>query len=111
MYKDKNPYNMLNIFKMHERCSHCNTKYKMEPSFFFGAMYISYGVGIAFAVPAFVISFLILKTTLTTAFIAIVITLIVFMPFIIRVSRNIWVNLFIHYDQEIAKVCPNVLKS
>lgn len=111
MYKDKNPYNMLNIFKMHERCSHCNTKYKMEPSFFFGAMYVSYGVGIAFAVPAFIISFLILKTTLTTAFIAIVITLIVFMPFIIRVSRNIWVNLFIHYDQEIAKVDPNVLKS
>lgn len=104
MYKDKNPYNMLNIFKMNERCSHCNTKYKMEPSFFFGAMYVSYGVGIAFAVAAFVISFLILKTSLTTAFIAIVSTLIVFMPFIIRVSRNIWINFFIHYENETSKI-------
>ncbi|HUH45913.1 MAG TPA: DUF983 domain-containing protein [Arenibacter sp.] len=95
---------MLNIFKMNERCSHCNTKYKIEPSFFFGAMYVSYGVGIAFAVAAFVISFLILKTTLTTTFIAIVITLIVFMPFIIRVSRNIWINLFIHYEPGITKI-------
>lgn len=104
MYKDKNPYNMLNIFKMYERCSHCNTKYKIEPSFFFGAMYVSYGVGIAFAVAAFVISFLIIKASLTTTFIAIVITLIVFMPFIIRVSRNIWINFFIHYEPQIPKV-------
>jgi len=104
MYKDKNPYNMLNIFKMNERCSHCNTKYKIEPSFFFGAMYVSYGVGIAFGTAAFVISFLILKASLTATFIAIVVTLIVFMPFIIRVSRNIWANLFIHYDPERSKI-------
>ena len=103
MYKDKNPYNMRNIFKMHDRCSHCNTKYKIEPSFFFGAMYVSYGVGVAFGVAAFVISFLILNTSLTTAFIAIVTTLVVFMPFIIRVSRNIWINFFIHYEPDTAK--------
>ncbi|MCM4166972.1 hypothetical protein KCTC52924_01828 [Arenibacter antarcticus] len=104
MYMDKNPYNMLNIFKMHDRCSHCNTKYKIEPSFFFGAMYVSYGVGIAFGVAAFVISFLFLKTSLITTFIAITLTLVVFMPFIIRVSRNIWINLFVHYD-------PNAIKT
>lgn len=83
---------------MHERCSHCDTKYKMEPSFFYGAMYVSYGVGIAFAVAAFVISFLIIGTSLMTSFLAIVGTLVAFMPIIIRVSRNIWINFFIHYD-------------
>ncbi len=98
MYKDKNPYNLGNIFQMHERCSHCDTKYKMEPSFFYGAMYVSYGVGIAFAVAAFVISFLIIGTSLMTSFLAIVGTLVAFMPIIIRVSRNIWINFFIHYD-------------
>ncbi len=102
MYTDKNAYNMGNIFKMNERCSHCNTKYKIEPSFFYGAMYVSYGVGIAFAVAAFVISFLIIGSSLTTAFIAIVGTLIVFMPIIIRISRNIWINFFIHYDPKAA---------
>jgi len=29
MYMDKNPYKLGNLFKMHERCSHCNTKYKI----------------------------------------------------------------------------------
>lgn len=100
MYVDKNPYNLLNVYKMHERCSHCNTKYKIEPSFFYGAMYVSYGVGIAFAVAAFVITKVFLGSTLMTSFIAIIGTLVVFMPFIMRVSRNIWINIFVHYDKD-----------
>ena len=100
MYMDKNPYNLLNIYKMHEKCSHCHTRYKIEPSFFYGAMYVSYGVGIAFAVAAFVISKVFLGSTLMTSFISIIGTLIVFMPFIMRVSRNIWINIFVHYDKD-----------
>jgi len=103
MYIDKNPYHLGAIFKMHDRCSHCGTKYKIEPSFFYGAMYVSYAVGIAFAVAAFVITFLLLKTSLVTSFISIVVTLIGFLPVIIRLSRNIWINIFIAYDPVKAK--------
>ena len=99
MYLSKNAYNLSRIFEMHEKCSHCGLKYKIEPSFFFGAMYVSYGVGIAFGVAAFVISYLMFKTDLKTAFIAIIGALIVFMPIIMRVSRNIWINIFVHYDK------------
>ncbi len=88
---------------MYERCSHCGTKYKIEPSFFYGAMYVSYAVGIAFAVAAFVLAYVFIGTSLVTTFIAIVGTLIVFMPIIIRVSRNIWINFFIHYDGRAVK--------
>ena len=100
MYVEKNPFIFSKTLTMHERCSHCQTKYQMEPSFFYGSMYVSYGVGIAFAVTAFVISYLILASSLVTAFIAIVITLVGFMPIIMRVSRNIWINLFMSYDKD-----------
>ena len=100
MYKDTNPYRISKLFDMRERCSHCGLKYKMEPSFFFGAMYVSYAVGIAFAVAAFVISFLMIGASLLNTFIAIVVTLVVFLPVIIRLSRNIWVNFFIQYSPE-----------
>jgi uncharacterized protein (DUF983 family) len=103
MYLDPNPYHLGSLFKMHERCSHCQTKYKIEPSFFYGAMYVSYAVGIAFAVAAFVISFLLFKTSLPTTFIAIVGTLVVFLPVIVRLSRNIWINIFVTYDVNAAK--------
>ncbi|PTX58551.1 uncharacterized protein DUF983 [Kordia periserrulae] len=101
MYQVKNPYKLNTTLKMHETCSHCGTRYKIEPSFFYGAMYVSYGVGIAFAVAAFIIAryFIGISDLLTTFFI-IMGTLIGFMPIIMRLSRNIWINLFISYDKE-----------
>lgn len=103
MYMENNPYKMTKIFKMHERCSNCGTKYKMEPSFFFGAMYVSYGLGIAFSVAAFVITYLLVGSDLVTTFWAITGTLVVFMPVIIRLSRNIWINLFLNYKPNAGK--------
>ncbi|AVR44424.1 DUF983 domain-containing protein [Christiangramia fulva] len=103
MYFEDNPYKLGKVFKMHERCSNCGTKYKMEPSFFYGAMYVSYAVGIAFAVAAFIISYFFFGSGPLTAFFAIVGTLIVFMPVIMRLSRNIWINFFFSYDENAGK--------
>ncbi|MFC0604597.1 DUF983 domain-containing protein [Winogradskyella pulchriflava] len=103
MYVNKNPYELSETLKIHDNCSHCGTKYRMEPSFFYGSMYVSYGVGIAFAVAAFVISYLMLESSLLTSFVAIVLTLIGFMPVIMRLSRNIWINLFMSYDKSLSR--------
>ena len=54
MYCEKNPYKLSSIYKMHDTCSHCETKYMIEPSFFYGAMYVSYGVTVAIGVAIFV---------------------------------------------------------
>lgn len=103
MYMNKNPYILTDTLKIHDHCSHCKTKYRIEPSFFYGSMYVSYAVGIAFAVAAFVISYLFLGSSLKTAFIAIVVTLVAFGPIIMRLSRNIWINLFMSYDKSLAE--------
>lgn len=103
MYETKNPYVLSDVLKINEKCSHCNTKYRLEPSFFYGSMYVSYGVGIAFAVAAFVISYVFLNSSLMTAFIAIIMTIILCSPIIMRLSRNIWINLFMSYDKNLVK--------
>ncbi|WP_034061448.1 DUF983 domain-containing protein [Lacinutrix jangbogonensis] len=103
MYTNKNPYAITALFSMHEKCSHCSTKYKMEPSFFYGSMYVSYGVGIAFAVIAFVLSYLLFESTLNQSIIAIIASQVIFYPIIVRLSRNIWINLFMNYDNTKAK--------
>jgi len=103
MYVNKNAYVFSETLKMNEHCSNCHTKYKMEPSFFYGAMYVSYAVGIAFAVAAFVISYLFLGANRNVTFISIIATLVVFLPIIIRLSRNIWINMFMNYDKSLAK--------
>lgn len=104
MYKESNPYKLNRVYEMHERCSNCGTKYKIEPSFFYGAMYVSYGLGIAFSVAAFIIAYVFLNASLLTSFFVIVGTLIVLMPVIMRLSRNIWINLFFSYKKTAGKI-------
>lgn len=101
MYSTRNPYILTDTLKINENCSHCKTKYRIEPSFFYGSMYVSYAVGIAFATLAFIVSFLLFDSSVTVAFFSIIGTLIVFMPVIMRLSRNIWINIFMHYDKNI----------
>jgi uncharacterized protein (DUF983 family) len=99
MYKYKKAYSISQSLKMHEHCSHCKTKFKIEPSFFSGAMYVSYAVGIAVAVGAFTIAYGMIGLGLKASFVAIVTTLIVLSPLITRVSRNIWINFFFSFDK------------
>ena len=103
MYKTKNPYVLSDVLKINDNCSKCGTRYRLEPSFFYGSMYVSYGVGIAFAVAELIISYVFLNSSLMTAFIAIVLTMVVFGPVIMRLSRNIWINMFMSYDKNLAQ--------
>jgi uncharacterized protein (DUF983 family) len=98
MYLDKNPLHFNKILKMHENCSHCGLRYQIEPSFFYGAMYVSYGLNVAVGIAAFIISFVIFGSSLKVAFITIIATLIVLFPFVLRWSRNIYINMFVSYD-------------
>ncbi|WP_378184955.1 DUF983 domain-containing protein [Aquimarina sp. W85] len=97
------PYKFSDFNKVKEECDHCKLKYSIEPSFYYGSMYVSYGVGIAIAVTVFVILYL-LDSDLQplTIFYSILITLVVFMPYIGAISKAIWANLFFKYDKELA---------
>ncbi len=103
MYLDKNPLHLKNVLKMNEHCSHCGLKYQIEPSFFYGAMYVSYGLNVAVGIAAFIVSYLIFHSSLKVAFIAIIASLIVLFPFVLRWSRNIYINMFISYDPKFNK--------
>jgi hypothetical protein len=63
-------------------------------------MYVSYGVGIAVAVAAFIIAFLFFGLSRNLTFLSIVLTLIALLPVITRISRNIWINFFFTFDPD-----------
>lgn len=98
MYSDKNPLHLTKVLKMNDHCSHCGLKYQIEPSFFYGAMYVSYGLNVAVGIAAFIVSFVFFGASIEQSFLAIVITLIVLFPFVLRLSRNLYINMFISYD-------------
>ncbi|HEU0126812.1 DUF983 domain-containing protein [Flavobacterium sp.] len=98
MYEDKNPLHLSKVLKMNENCSHCGFKYQIEPSFFYGAMYVSYGLNVAVGIAAFIVSFVFFGATIEQSFIAIILTLVVLFPFVLRLSRNLYINMFVSYD-------------
>ncbi|MEE9350140.1 MAG: DUF983 domain-containing protein [Flavobacteriaceae bacterium] len=97
-YIDKNPFNLKKILSIHDTCDKCNLNYMIEPSFYHGAMYVSYGLSVATSIATFIISML-LGLDLFTSFIAVVIVLILGTPVMLKLSRIIYINLFISYHK------------
>lgn len=100
MYVQKNPYRLNQVLTMHESCSHCKLVYQIEPSFFYGAMYVSYAVNVALGVAAFIIAHVFIGLELIPSFVTIVATLLVLYPPVLRLSRNMYINMFVSYEPE-----------
>lgn len=100
MYKQPNAYKTFKILEMHEYCSSCNLRFNMEPSFFFGAMYVSYAVGVAIAIATFIISYFFIGMDRNYTFLTITLVLVALLPLILRISRNIWINIFAEYREQ-----------
>lgn len=84
--------------ELNKTCSECHLKYMIEPSFFYGAMYVNYAITVALSVAIFLITYL-LGASLKISFAAIIIALIVLIPVNLRLARTLWISMFIHYDE------------
>ncbi len=95
------PYDLSKVGDIHQECSHCHLKYEKEPGFYYGAMYVSYALGVALFVTLWVSMKLFFpKTSLTWQLVIIFITFIVIAPYFYALSKIIWANLFIRYDEK-----------
>ena len=94
-----NPYSLPGL-KMLDECEHCHLTFDMEPGFYFGAMYISYAMGVAFAVPS-VVALLFVFPDLPIHYYLIfgLVELSALMPITYRYSRIIWINFFVAFEK------------
>ena len=99
-----NPYDLSKAGDIHEHCSHCNLKYSKEPGFYYGAMYVSYGLGVAIFVALWVSMNLFFSDVSIGVQLTIIISVsLVLSPYLYALSKIIWANLFYKYDKEIGK--------
>ena len=79
----------FNFGKMNESCPSCNYKFEIEPGYFYGAMYVTYGLTIAEAIGTYVISQFFVESVYTL--IALIFcALILLAPVNFKFSRVIW---------------------
>ena len=96
-------FNFEKTLRLHENCNNCDLKYVMEPSFFYGAMYINYGITVALSIATFIISNIFIGLSLFNSFLAIIGILIVFTPINLRLARLLWISFFVKFDKKYIK--------
>ncbi len=79
-------------------CKNCNLEYEIEPGFWYGAMYVSYGLNVFIAISSWLIIYVFNKEIDTFIQISIIsFLLIILFPVVYFLSRLIWINIFISY--------------
>lgn len=92
-----NPYLVNKIGLMPERCPVCDADFKQEIGFYWGAMYVSYGLTVALSFATFVGAYLIWGWLTWEYLIFNTLFLLATLPLVFRYSRVIWLYLFGKY--------------
>jgi uncharacterized protein (DUF983 family) len=94
--------------EMHKKCANCGQNFEPEPGFYFGAAYVSYALTVALWVALFValvvfdswglMSFSFEEDPILLMGLGIGL-LVVLLPLLYRLSRSIWISMFVKYDK------------
>lgn len=99
-FETRNPYNLKKFDKMHHRCPVCNEDFERETGFYYGAMYVSYGITVAFGVAVFVAMCVVLNFDEITYLITFASLQLLLMPVFYRLARLVWINIFVRYREQ-----------
>lgn len=91
---------------MHEKCSECGLQYAQEPSFYSGAMYVSYALQVALFTTVYVALRVLFNPIAEVYMAAIIGAAFVLFPVTFRLSRAIYLNFFYSYDVDAKKAEP-----
>lgn len=86
------------ITQLHKNCSYCDLKYMIEPSFFYGAMYVNYALTVAVIVSSFIIAKVFVGLEILPSFVTVAIASVIASPFNLRLSRILWIHMFVKYE-------------
>lgn len=96
-FEGHNPFSLRNFSKMNTNCPQCGLSYKQETGFYYGAMYISYGLQAAYVIGLYVLMVMLFNLDLKMYIIACAIVLFLLFPITFRLSRLIYINLIGDY--------------
>ncbi|PKP44902.1 MAG: DUF983 domain-containing protein [Bacteroidetes bacterium HGW-Bacteroidetes-12] len=94
----KGSYRIKGFFDMPKNCSKCGQDFEIETGFYFGAMYVSYGLTIAISVAVFTALIVFDSYSLELFLLSEFLVLLALLPYVIRVSRAIWIAIIVKYD-------------
>jgi uncharacterized protein (DUF983 family) len=97
MFENPNPYGKKGM-KMKDFCDECGQQFELETGFYWGAMYVSYAMTAGWAISNFVVFYFLFQISLWHFLPYLIISLIILYPLIFRISRTIYLSIFVYYD-------------
>jgi uncharacterized protein (DUF983 family) len=86
------------FMKMNEHCSCCGQSFMPEPGYYFGAMFVSYAINAGFFIAVWIAMYLFMdEVSLTAMIIALLVIVLGLLPITFRLSRVLWIYLFVRY--------------
>jgi hypothetical protein len=85
---------------MPHNCPVCNEDFERETGFYYGAMYVSYGLTVAFGVGVFLLVSVLLGYDVVTFLVTFGVLQVVLMPVFYRMARLVWINFFVKYKEK-----------
>jgi hypothetical protein len=103
IFRYSNAYDFKNMMKMYDTCSECGQPFEPEVGFYYGTGFVSYGLSVMICVTSFVVWILSIGISLNDNRIfwwigVNAVLLLALQPPLMRLSRTIWLAIFIHYD-------------
>jgi len=98
MFPSGTLFNFNKFDKMHNQCANCGQSFEPEPGYYFGAMFISYALNAALFIAIWlVMTYIMEDISLLWIVGVIVIVSIILLPIVFRLSRSLWISIFIPY--------------
>lgn len=98
------PCDPIRTGDFHSKCPVCGTKFEREPVFLYGAMYVSYAIGVALFVTAWLALAVLAPGVGVLGQATVVVgVLIVGSSYYYALSKIIWANIFFGYDKAAAR--------
>ena len=91
------------FMKMPERCSNCSLRFEQEPSFYSGAMYVSYALQVALFTTVYVALRVLFNPQMEVYLYATIAAALLLFPVTLRLSRAIYINFFFSYKRVLSK--------
>jgi len=97
-FEGKSVFNLRMVGKVYPRCKVCNNTFHKEPGFYYGALYVAYGLGVGLFVSVIGIMYGLMNDPEPLDYVIVIAILMVILgPKIYKLSRIIWANLFFPY--------------
>jgi len=97
--ESRNVYNLKKAGDIKEKCECCSLKYSPEPGFYYGAMFVSYALGVALFVSIWIATSIIHPGYSAELLLGLIIgSIFILGPYLYALSKIIWANFFFHYE-------------